>query len=281
MSTLGRFVLIIWLFVVLIIKSSYTASLTSILTVQQLSSRIEGLDSLISSTDPIGYQIGSFAKNYLTEELCIAESRLVPLDTPEDYATALEHGPKNRGVSAIVDELPYVDIFLSKYCKFKKVGQEFTKNGWGFAFPRDSPLAVDLSTAILQLSENGDLQRIHDKWLAPAGYTSQDAGPDSNRLSLNSFWALFLITGIACLIALMVFFMRIFCQYSKYSSQEQVECPIPQRSMRRPAHLPSIKDLISFVDKKEEDIKSAIRRKPSGKLNQKGQSSDGKSIAPA
>ncbi|KAG1368273.1 putative Glutamate receptor [Cocos nucifera] len=246
-----------------------------------LSSRIEGLDSLVSSTDPIGYQTGSFAKNYLTEELYISESRLVPLNTPEDYATALDRGPKNGGVSAIVDELPYVGIFLSKYCKFKTVGQEFTKNGWGFAFPRDSPLAVDLSTAILQLSENGDLQRIHDKWLAPAGCTSQDAGPDSNRLSLQSFWGLFLISGIACLIALMVFFMRICCQYSKYSSQEQVECPVSQRSMRRPARLPSIKDLISFVDKKEEDIKGSIRRKPSDKLDQSGQSSDGQSMSPA
>ncbi|KAI7752003.1 hypothetical protein M8C21_018830, partial [Ambrosia artemisiifolia] len=57
-STLGRFVLLLWLFVVLIINSSYTASLTSILTVQQLSSRIEGLDGMISSNDPIGIQDG-------------------------------------------------------------------------------------------------------------------------------------------------------------------------------------------------------------------------------
>ncbi|KAL2933486.1 Glutamate receptor 3.1 [Bienertia sinuspersici] len=36
---------LIWLFVVLILTSSYTASLTSILTVQQLSSPIKGIDS--------------------------------------------------------------------------------------------------------------------------------------------------------------------------------------------------------------------------------------------
>lgn len=133
MSTLGRVVLIIWLFVVMIINSSYTASLTSILTVQQLSSKIEGLDSLISSSDPIGYQVGSFAKNYLMEELNIAESRLVVLKRPEDYARALDLGPKAEGgVAAIVDELPYVELFLSSYCRFKTVGQEFTKSGWGF-----------------------------------------------------------------------------------------------------------------------------------------------------
>jgi ionotropic glutamate receptor len=64
-STLGRLVLIIWLFVVLILNSSYTASLTSILTVEQLSYSIKGIESLITSNDPIGYQRGSFAENYL------------------------------------------------------------------------------------------------------------------------------------------------------------------------------------------------------------------------
>ncbi|BFG38457.1 hypothetical protein CerSpe_247310 [Prunus speciosa] len=37
--------------------------------------------------------------------------------------------------------------------------------GWGFAFPRDSPLATDMSTTVLKLSEKGDLQKIRDKWL--------------------------------------------------------------------------------------------------------------------
>lgn len=133
MSTLGRLVLIIWLFVVLIINSSYTASLTSILTVQQLTSRIEGIDSLISSNEPIGVQDGSFAWNYLVGELNIAESRLVILKSEDDYGNALKLGPKAGGVAAIVDELPYIESFLSTAnCAFRTVGQEFTKSGWGF-----------------------------------------------------------------------------------------------------------------------------------------------------
>lgn len=132
MSMLGRFVLIIWLFVVLIINSSYTASLTSILTVQQLSSPIKGIETLLSSNDPIGYQQGSFARNYLIGELGIHESRLVPLITPEDYTKALEDGPHKGGVTAVIDERAYVELFLSTRCEFSIVGQEFTKNGWGF-----------------------------------------------------------------------------------------------------------------------------------------------------
>jgi ionotropic glutamate receptor len=120
------------LFVVLIINSSYTASLTSILTVQQLDTGITGLDSLISSSLPIGYQNGKFTKKYLILELNIPESRLVALNTIQDYADALNRGPKNGGVAAIVDEKPYIDIFLSHYCNFRIVGQQFTREGWGF-----------------------------------------------------------------------------------------------------------------------------------------------------
>jgi len=131
-SALGRLVLIIWLFVVLIINSSYTASLTSMLTVQQLSSPIKGIQSLIESNEPIGYQENSFAQNYLHDELSIPESRLVALRSEAEYAEALRKGPKNGGVAAVVDERGYMELFLSTRCEFTIVGQEFTKNGWGF-----------------------------------------------------------------------------------------------------------------------------------------------------
>lgn len=133
MSTLGRLVLIFWLFVVLIINSSYTASLTSILTVQQLSSRIQGIDSLVSSWEPIGIQDGSFVHRYLVDELHVAEGRLRVLRNEDEYVKALLQGPTRGGVAAIVDELPYVELFLSNTrCLFTTVGQDFTKNGWGF-----------------------------------------------------------------------------------------------------------------------------------------------------
>ena len=124
--------LIIWLFVVLIIQSSYTASLTSILTVSQLSSPIKGIDNLIASNEPIGFQVGSFAESYMVEELGISRSRLKSLGSPEAYAKALELGPSNGGVAAVVDERPYVDLFLSTECKFAIIGSEFTRSGWGF-----------------------------------------------------------------------------------------------------------------------------------------------------
>ncbi|RWV82367.1 hypothetical protein GW17_00056138 [Ensete ventricosum] len=218
------------------------ASLTSILTVQQLSSGITGLDSLLSTSEPIGYQKGKFSRNYMIEELNIPESRLVPLNSPAEYARALRLGPKGGGVAAIVDEIPY----------------------------RDSPLAVDLSTAIMALSENGDLQRIHEKWLSRAGCSSRGAEEEANRLSLSSFWGLFLLSAIVCLLALILFCIKICYQYAKYSSAEvdkPKETEMSNGSQHALRKLKSIKALIRFFDMKEEEINKVITKKPSGTQN--------------
>ncbi|XP_061355028.1 glutamate receptor 3.6-like [Gastrolobium bilobum] len=253
-STLGRLVLLIWLFVVLIINSSYTASLTSILTVQQLSSPVKGIGSLINSEEPIGYLQGSFTRTYLIEEIGIHESRLVPLKTPEETAKALEKGPKGGGVAAYVDERAYIELFLSSRCGFTVVGQEFTRNGWGFAFPRDSPLAVDLSTAILELAENGDLQRIHDKWLLSSACLLQGAKLEVDRLNLKSFWGLYLVCGLACLLALMIYLIQTMRQYIKHGPEE-LESSCQNSGSSR------LRTFLSFVDEKEEIVKSRSKRK--------------------
>uniref|UniRef100_A0A7N0US73 Glutamate receptor n=1 Tax=Kalanchoe fedtschenkoi TaxID=63787 RepID=A0A7N0US73_KALFE len=255
-STLGRVVLIIWLFVVLIINSSYTASLTSILTVQQLTSPFKGIESLRASNAPIGYQVGSFAEHYLTVELNISHSRLQALGSPEAYADALKKGPEKGGVAAIVDERPYIELFLSTQCTFRIVGQEFTKSGWGFAFPRDSPLAVDLSSSILKLSENGELQRIHDKWLTKNTCSLDNAEIESDRLHLKSFWGLFLICALACVVALTVYFSKIIHQFRQLSPAESDQngdghgIPRPRR----------LQKLISIIDEKKEPKQGRNKR---------------------
>ncbi|XP_051145507.1 glutamate receptor 3.2-like [Andrographis paniculata] len=248
-STLGRLVLIIWLFVVLIVTSSYTASLTSILTVQQLTPTIRGIDSLISTNDRIGFQEGSFAESYLNNELNIAKSRLVALGSPEEYADALTTGR----VTAIVDERPYVDIFLASYCKFQTVGQEFTKSGWGFAFPRDSPLALDMSTAILNLSENGELEKIHDKWLKTR--TCGQASSDDSQLQLRTFSGLFIICGIACLLALVVYLGVTVHKFRRYFPH------LSERSRASSSLSMPIQRFLSFADEKEEELKNRLKRK--------------------
>ncbi|CAI9755805.1 unnamed protein product [Fraxinus pennsylvanica] len=268
-TTLGRSVLLLWLFVVLIINSSYTASLTSILTVRKLYSPIGGIESLKKGDEPIGYQVGSFAEHYLTEEIGISKSRLRALGSPEEYAAALQRGPAKGGVIAVVDERPYVELFLSSQCKFRIAGQSFTKSGWGFAFPRDSPLAIDLSTAILSLSENGDLQRIHDKWLTKSTCSSDNTEIESDRLELKSFWGLYLLCGTACIIALVIYFVQIVRKYRQWVTSESISDEQGTPHSRR------LRTLLSLMDEKQDhSSRDAKRRKIDQSLSEYDEEND-------
>ncbi|KAJ0098237.1 hypothetical protein Patl1_29291 [Pistacia atlantica] len=177
------------------------------------------------------------------------------LNSPDEYAKALKDGPNKGGVAAVVDDHAYAELFLSTRCEFSIVGQQFTKNGWGFAFPRDSPLAIDMSTAILKLSENGDLQRIHDKWLLRSACSSQGAKLEVDRLQLKSFWGLYLLCGLACLIALFIYFLQIVRQFSRHCPDKDIE------STGRSSRSSHIQTFLSFVDDKEEDVKIRSKRR--------------------
>ncbi|KAI4354175.1 hypothetical protein L6164_003068 [Bauhinia variegata] len=253
-TNLSRFLLIIWLSVVLILNSTYTASLSSILTVERLSSNIKGIESLLSSNHPIGYQIGSFAGNYLANELNIHHSRIVPLNSPEEYEKALINGPEKGGVAALVSERVTMEIFLSTRCEFSIVGQDLMKIGWAFAFKRDSPLAVDMSAAIIKLSECGELQRIRDKWLKQSACIKEDGKKELDRLPLKNFLCLFLICGSVGLLVLLVYLTQMVNKFIKHNSDKSQSSTLRSWSA-------ALSSFASFLNEKEELIQS----KPMGR----------------
>ena len=129
----SRFVLVIWIFLVLILTQSYTASLTSILTVQRLKPTFVDVNEIIKNGYFVGYQNNSFVKELLKEQLDIHESKLKPYETLEEYHEALSNGTHNGGVAAIFDEIPYLKIFLANYpSKYTTVGPLYQTDGFGF-----------------------------------------------------------------------------------------------------------------------------------------------------
>lgn len=129
-SNWSRLVLLIWIFVMWILLNSYSASLSSQLAFQKLQPAVNDIGDLIKKGENVGYRAGSFVVNLL-RSLNVEESKL------KDYATAEEFGEalSNRTVGAIVDEIPYLKLFLAKNgnCdKYKMVGAIYRTDGFGF-----------------------------------------------------------------------------------------------------------------------------------------------------
>ncbi|CAH9116456.1 unnamed protein product [Cuscuta europaea] len=251
-SALGRIVMLVWLFLLLVVTSSYTASLTSILTVQQLSSPITGIDSLVATKWPIGYLVGSFVPAYLRDNYNVPLSRLVCLHSPEEYESSLRRGPGRGGVAAIVDELPYVELFLANRTDFGIIGQPFTKKEWGFVFQKDSPVAVDMSTTILKLSESKELYEIYKKWFCkPICPSERGRTAEPNELQLSSFWGLYILCSAVSVIALLIFLYWTVRQYMRYKRKQ-----LESSSSSNTGFSQVLYNFLEFIDEKEEAIKA-------------------------
>ncbi|KAK3128587.1 hypothetical protein QOZ80_6BG0463770 [Eleusine coracana subsp. coracana] len=133
-SPLSKIVVVIWCFVVLILVQSYTASLSSMLTADKLRPSVKDLDQLLEDGDNVGYQTGSFVHSILRSKGW-NDNRLSNYSTKEQYAEALRKGSKDGGVSAIVEEIPFLTSFLSdpQYQKeFKMIKTIYKTPGFGF-----------------------------------------------------------------------------------------------------------------------------------------------------
>ncbi|KAJ1289770.1 hypothetical protein BS78_02G189800 [Paspalum vaginatum] len=251
-SNLSRFVMVVWVFVVLILQSSYTASLTSMLTVPQLEPAIGDYASLWQGTDRVGIMNNSFMKASMTRS-GFPQSRLVRYQATQSFHEALLNGT----IGAIVDESPYLRLFLKTYCdNFTETAQTNKTGGFGFAFPKGSPYVADLSRAILELTESDEMSEIERKWFGDAddGCAAQGSPFTSDSLSFCSFWGLFLITGatslLCCTVHLVSFLFATRQRIWEVASTSQL--PLKHR-LRMFLELFDNKDLSSHTFRRTKD----------------------------
>ncbi|KAF0911373.1 hypothetical protein E2562_008258 [Oryza meyeriana var. granulata] len=79
-----------------------------------LSPAVNDLHELQKQGEYVGFHRGSYIEGLL-EDIGFDRSKIRPLDTPDDFHSALSNGSKNGGVAALVLEVPYIKLFLVKY----------------------------------------------------------------------------------------------------------------------------------------------------------------------
>ncbi|XP_052876029.1 glutamate receptor 2.5-like isoform X3 [Gossypium arboreum] len=203
-SNLTKVVVVVWLFVALILTSSYTASLTSMLTVQRLEPTVTDIEWLKRSNVKIGCDGDSFVRTYLEDVLKFKSYNIENVSSEYKY----EGEFKSNHIAAAFLELPYGRVFLNHYCKkFTTTAPTYTFGGLGFIFQKGSPVARDFSRAILKLSEDGTLMSLEQKWFAPSPECSANVTEESktDSLSIHSFWGLFIISVATSTVCLLLF----------------------------------------------------------------------------
>ncbi|GMY37616.1 glutamate receptor 2.9-like [Fagus crenata] len=242
-SNLTRLVIIVWLFVVLILTSSYTASLSSMLTVQKLQPNVTDIEWLKRNNLKIGCDGDSFVRKYLENVLNFNPQNIVNISSEDLYPGEF----KSNHIAAAFLELPYEKVFLNEYCKgYTATIRTNRFGGLGFVFPRGSPIARDFSEAILKLSENGDTKILEDEWLTPPDKCSANiTSNEPESLSLQSFGILYLISFATSTICLLLSIVHLII--SRHQHQDAPKGKTPDEKSATPDEESAWKEAVKLV----------------------------------
>ena len=112
-SSLSRVVMVAWLLLVMVLTSSYTASLSSMLTVQQLQPNVTSIEWLKMNNMKIGCDGDSFVREYLEKVKTFKPENIINISSEYNYDGAF----KKNLITAAFLELPYEKVYISTYCK--------------------------------------------------------------------------------------------------------------------------------------------------------------------
>lgn len=99
-------------------------------------------------------------------------------------------------------------------------------------FQKGSPIASDVSRAILSLSGDGILTDLENQWLTPENECSESmTSGKSESLSLESFWGLYLISGATSTICFVWSLFRLLRNYQRALREGSRRSPRNKKSI--------------------------------------------------
>ena len=156
-SPVGRFLALAWMIGGIVLVASFTSVLTAEMTVERVTGSIQGPRDLAGRT--VGCQEGFVGGDSVRErggtvqEFANLAEALDALGLGMVEAVVAE----SYQLMHVVSRRPRADIRI--------VGPIFDSFDYGFGLPTGSPLREPINTAILQMREDGVLDRILAQWL--------------------------------------------------------------------------------------------------------------------
>ena len=155
-TAFGRILGVILVVSSLFIVSVFTARITSVMTVDAITSNINSVNDLYGKQ--VGTISGSTAASFLTRR----EIEFVGYEDLDGVLTAF----KGDELDAVVFDAPILSYFAAH--EGRKIatmtGGIFLRENYGIVFPTGSSLVEDVNQALLALREDGTYDQIYSKW---------------------------------------------------------------------------------------------------------------------
>jgi hypothetical protein len=189
----GRVFAWTFLFFLFLLTSFFTANLTANLTIQRISTSIDGPSDLISR--PTAVWAGTSTESYLE---AIKLEKLVPLPGYPEMIAAVRDG----SVDAMVDDVTLLKYGLRDACDLTTTGKSFYAALWAWPVSPEFEFLEDLNRVLSAGWDSGYLtEELKTKWV---GGDSNDCGDEeqtSDSLPIGDFAGVYIVLITATVVA--------------------------------------------------------------------------------
>ncbi|CAF2825454.1 unnamed protein product [Rotaria sp. Silwood2] len=220
----------------LILIATFTANLTSDLTLSKTKGIVSGIDDIKKGIIPfnrIGIRDGTASEDYFLREISGGSRSFYSVLTQNELYDRLLDGT----IDAVIFDTSAAEYRTNNiYCNLTLIGDSFDKGAFGIVTPKEWLYGKDLDVNILLLRESGELDMLRKKWFQIKNCPHSYETPTLK--TVDSMRGLFLVFTIITFLSLLLYIWSnrsIFKTYlSKLLDQTtlsfQIRIPLMNRS---------------------------------------------------
>ncbi|XP_015250085.1 PREDICTED: glutamate receptor U1-like isoform X1 [Cyprinodon variegatus] len=223
----GRLVSAIWWIFAVLLLACYFANFNTLLHSKSKSISISSFEDL-ANQDVINYgtvENGSTMLFFKNSNNPVYRRIHQHMERKKSYVASTAEGIRlaQEGNFAFIGEAVSLDLAVARYCGLTRAQEVVSMRSYSIAAPLGSPLVKNLTIAILQLSESGELTHLREKWWASSCVGFGEAQM-SEALNPHNLRGLFLLLGLGLGIGLLLALLELLSRARNQAKDGKKSC---------------------------------------------------------
>ncbi|XP_032420720.1 probable glutamate receptor isoform X1 [Xiphophorus hellerii] len=223
----GRVVGAIWWIFAVLLLACYFVNFNSVLRNKSKHTSITSFEEL-ANQDAIDYgtvENGSTMLFFKNSIYPVYRRIHQHMERKKSYVSTMQEGVRlaQEGGFAFIGEAVSLDLAVARYCKLTRAQELISMRSYSIAAPRGSPLVKNLTIAILQLSESGELTHLREKWWA-SSCVGSDETHASDALKPYDLCGLFLLLGLGLGVGLLLALLELLSRARSRAKDGKKSC---------------------------------------------------------
>ncbi|XP_051914245.1 probable glutamate receptor [Hippocampus zosterae] len=223
----GKLVSAIWWVFAILLLACYLANLNSALHSNNKHISMKTFEDLVNQ-DEIEFgtvDSGSTMLFFKNSKSAVYRRIYQHMERKKSYVASMEEGIRRaqEGNFAFIGEAVSLDLAVARHCKLTRSQEVIAMRAYSVAARQGSPLVKNLTEAILQLSESGELTYLRDKWWA-SSCLGEDGARTSDSLQPYDLRGLFLLLGLGLGVGLLFGLLELLTTARSRAKEQKKSC---------------------------------------------------------